>query len=64
MNESYTDYEVNYSCSLCGDRLFFSDIQLVNDYSYLCHECNRRINDLPDGDIKNNVECFLIDSAI
>lgn len=56
--------ESRYSCDLCGENTIYGEIHEKEDFIYLCSDCFKQLEALPNGKIKESIEDFLIGNFI
>ena len=68
-DEKNTSYGVGVrfmvnTCSQCGEKVAYSDIQRMENFLFLCSSCVRQLESLPNGKIKDCFNNFLIGNVV
>ncbi len=53
-----------YTCSLCGENIPYGKIHEIDDFVYLCSDCFKHYENLPEEKIKESIERFMIGNVL
>ena len=64
VNSHVNALEATYACDLCGDRIAFRDIRIMEGEVYSCRNCYRQLEELPRGKVTDCLSDFLMGNVL
>ena len=52
------------TCSHCGEKVAYSDIHKTDSFLFLCSKCLKHLHTIPDGQLKESIEKFLLGNVV
>lgn len=52
------------TCSHCGEKVAYGDIHKTDSFLFLCSRCLKHLHTIPDGQLKDSIEKFLLGNVV